>query len=86
MAKKIIHKVKDCNRTTNLFLLLNDDGSWNILCKTQGSHIAGSKHWKIVNCKSCLKLKPHTHTTSKIKHKSSHIPMTDGCGRILRFS
>lgn len=54
---RVIHKVKDCTRKIDEFLLVNDDGSWNILCKTQGMHLRGSKHWRNVNCKLCLLLK-----------------------------
>lgn len=52
-----IHKMKEY-RIKKPFLI-NKDGSWNILCKTQSSHIIANWDWKNVTCKRCLKEYPH---------------------------
>lgn len=55
---KVIHKQKDCNISKNRIQLINDDGTWNVVCgnKNSSSCIA-NKDWKVVTCKKCLRLK-----------------------------
>ena len=53
---KILHKIKDTTRPKDHTQLMNEDGSWNVICGNKGSSSCrGSDEWRFVTCKNCLK-------------------------------
>ncbi len=69
----VMHKIKNIKQKTPT--LINDDGSWNIQCKTKCNHMEASESWGLTTCKRCLNEKEQVET--RIKDLQERISMNN---------